>query len=166
LPDQQPDLIKLLARKAKAHHLYGLWAFILGIGMDFLGKLQKFFNNTAERTLKPIAIGRKNWLFVGSKQDGHLAAILFSLVQTCKRLEVEPWAYLKDLFTRLPLLGEKPSVTELDRLLPDNWLKEHPEHVWRINQIRREEDKNAVIEIKDRQTRRKIDVYTTGRIRY
>jgi hypothetical protein len=98
-------------------------------------------NNTAERTLKPVAIGRKNWLFVGSKQGGHRAAILISLVQTCKRLEVEPWAYLKDLFGRLPLLGEKPSVAELDRLLPDNWLKEHPEHVWKINQIRREEDK-------------------------
>jgi transposase len=98
-------------------------------------------NNTAERTLKPVAIGRKNWLFVGSKQGGRRAAILFSLVQTCKRLEVEPWAYLKDLFTRLPLLGEKPSVAEVDRLLPDNWLKEHPEHVWKINQIRREEDK-------------------------
>jgi hypothetical protein len=37
--------------------------------------------------------------------------------------------------------GRKPSVAELDRLLPDNWLKEHPEHVWKINQIRREEDK-------------------------
>ena len=98
-------------------------------------------NNTAERTLKPVAIGRKNWLFVGSKQGGHRAAILFSLVQMCKRLEVEPWAYLKDLFGRLPMLGEKPSVEELDRLLPDNWLKEHPEHVWKINQIRREEDK-------------------------
>jgi hypothetical protein len=59
-------------------------------------------NNTAERTLKPIAIGRKNWLFVGSEQGGRRAAILFSLVQMCKRLEEEPWAYLKDLFTRLP----------------------------------------------------------------
>jgi hypothetical protein len=98
-------------------------------------------NNTAEWKLKPVAIGRKNWLFVGSKQGSRRAAILFSLVQTCKRLEVEPWAYLKDLFTRLPLLGEKPSVAELDRLLPDKWLKEHPEHVWKINQIRREEDK-------------------------
>ncbi len=45
-------------------------------------------------------------LFVGSKQGGQLAAILFSLVQICKRLEVEPWAFLKDLFGRLPMLGE------------------------------------------------------------
>ena len=107
----------------------------------FLGKLQQFLNNTAERTLKPIEIGRKNWLFVGRKYGGRRAAILFRLVQTWKRLEVEPWAYLKDLFGRLPLLGEKPSVAELDRLLPDNWLMGHPEHVWKINQIRREEDK-------------------------
>ena len=78
---------------------------------------------------------------MGRKYGGYRAAILFRLVQTWKRLEVEPWAYLKDLFGRLPLLGEKPSVAELDRLLPDNWLMGHPEHVWKINQIRREEDK-------------------------
>ncbi len=111
--------------------------------MVFLGKIQQFLNNTMERTLKPIAIGRKNWIFEGSKQGGRRAAILFSLVQTCNRLEVEPWAYLKDLFGLLPFLGEKPSVAELDLLLPGNWLKEHPKHVWKINQIRREEDKKC-----------------------
>jgi hypothetical protein len=60
-----------------------------------------------------------------------------------KQLEVETRDYLKDLFGRLPLLGEKPPLAELDRLLPGNWLKEHPEHVRMINQIRREEDKKS-----------------------
>jgi transposase len=52
-------------------------------------------NNKAERTLKPIAIGHKNRLFVGSKLGGERPAVLKSLVQTCKRNEVEPWVYLR-----------------------------------------------------------------------
>jgi len=93
-------------------------------------------NNAAERAMKPCAIGRKNWLFVASKTGGERAAVLMGLIQTCKRNEVEPWAYLCDLFERLPKLGEKPTPESLDELLPDRWLKANPQHVWRINQAR------------------------------
>jgi hypothetical protein len=74
-------------------------------------------NNAAEREMKRIAIGRKNWLFVGSAQGGQTAAVLFSLTSTCQRLGVEPWAYLEDVLTRLPTL---PSA-QLGHLLPDHW---------------------------------------------
>jgi hypothetical protein len=57
LPDQQPDLIWLGGERSLAHHLYGLWAFFR-YWYGFLGELQQFLNNTVERTLKPIAIGR------------------------------------------------------------------------------------------------------------
>src|SRR5262249_11389069 len=51
-------------------------------------------NNVAEREMKRVAIGRKNWLFVGSANGGQTAAVLFSFTSTCARLQIEPWAYL------------------------------------------------------------------------
>lgn len=92
-------------------------------------------NNVSERTVKIPAIGRKNWLFVASRAGGRRAAILFSLVASCKANAVEPWAYLRDLFTRLPSL---PS-DQLDELLPDTWLTTHSQHRWHINDLRRQE---------------------------
>jgi transposase len=74
-------------------------------------------NNVAEREMKRIAIGRKNWLFVGSPQGGQTAAVLFSFTSTCHRLGVEPWAYLQDVLTRLPTT---PAEQRGD-LLPDRW---------------------------------------------
>jgi transposase len=74
-------------------------------------------NNVAEREMKRIAIGRKNWLFVGSDQGGRTAAILFSFTSTCHRLGVEPWAYLQDVLTRLPTLPAERRA----ELLPDRW---------------------------------------------
>jgi hypothetical protein len=67
--------------------------------------------------MKRIAIGRRNWLFVGSPQRGRTAAVLVSFTSTCNRLGVEPWAYLQDVLTRLPPI----SAGQLDELLPDHW---------------------------------------------
>jgi transposase len=74
-------------------------------------------NNVAEREMKRIAIGRKNWLFVGSARGGRTAAVLFSFTSTCQRLGVEPWAYLQDVLTRLP----QTPAAGLAELLPDCW---------------------------------------------
>jgi transposase len=74
-------------------------------------------NNVAEREMKRIAIGRKNWLFVGSPQGGRTAAVLISFTSTCHRLGVEPWAYLQDVLTRLPTMP----AGQLGDLLPDQW---------------------------------------------
>jgi len=74
-------------------------------------------NNAAEREMKRIALGRKNWLFVGSVQGGRTAAVLFSFTSTCQRLGVEPWSYLKDVLTRLPTTPAE----RLAELLPDRW---------------------------------------------
>lgn len=92
-------------------------------------------NNLSERTVKIPALGRKNWLFVASYAGGRRAAILFSLVASCKANGVEPWAYLRDVFTRLPSLPAE----RLDELLPDVWLAAHPEHRWQIDDLRRAE---------------------------
>jgi transposase len=74
-------------------------------------------NNVAEREMKRIAIGRKNWLFVGSERGGETAAVLISFTSTCQRLQVEPWAYLQDVLSRLP----STPAAQLDGLLPDRW---------------------------------------------
>ena len=67
--------------------------------------------------MKRIAIGRKNWLSIGSPRGGQTAAVLFSFTSTCQRLGVEPWAYLQDVLTRLPTTP----AGQLGDLLPDHW---------------------------------------------
>jgi transposase len=74
-------------------------------------------NNAAERALRAIAIGRKNYLFVGSDQGGKTAAVLYTLTQTCKRHGIDPFAYLQDVLSRLPGLGAE----HLEALLPHRW---------------------------------------------
>jgi transposase len=74
-------------------------------------------NNVAEREMKRIAIGRKNWLFVGSPQGGQTAAVLMSFTSTCQRVGIEPWAYLHDVLGRLPTIP----AGQLGDLLPDPW---------------------------------------------
>ena len=59
-------------------------------------------NNAAERAMRCIAIGRKNWLFAGSPAGGKRAAVIYSLVATCKLLGIEPFTYLRDVLERLP----------------------------------------------------------------
>jgi transposase len=58
-------------------------------------------NNRAENMLRVVAVGRKNWLFAGSLEGAHRAALLYSLVQSCKLVDVSPFAYLKDVLLRV-----------------------------------------------------------------
>jgi len=73
-------------------------------------------NNAAERALRPIAVGRNNWLFVGSATGGHTAAVWFTLTSTCQRLQLDPFVYVRDVLTRLAT-GPLPAA-ELAQLLP------------------------------------------------
>ena len=76
-------------------------------------------NNPAERAIRPLAIGRKNWLFFGSTESGEAAATLLSLTQTCRALNINPRTYLEDICRRI--MGH--SANKLHELLPDEWLK-------------------------------------------
>ena len=76
-------------------------------------------NNVAERAVRPLAIGRKNWLFFGSEDGGEAAAMLLSLVQTCRGPGINPREYLEDVFRRL--MGHNSQ--KLEELLPDRWLE-------------------------------------------
>lgn len=75
-------------------------------------------NNPAEQMIRPIAVGRNNWLFIGSERGGKAAANWMSLIATCKRAMVEPFAYLNDILRRMP--GAK-TTEQLRALLPDVW---------------------------------------------
>lgn len=74
-------------------------------------------NGASERALKPVALGRKNWLFAGSKAGGRTAAILMSLCSTCKELKVDPLAYLTDVLDRV----STHPASRIEELLPDRW---------------------------------------------
>ena len=74
-------------------------------------------NNAAENAVRPLAVGRKNWLFVGSQQAGERAAVVLSLIESAKLNGQDTWAYLKDVFERLPTLKQR----DLAQLLPHNW---------------------------------------------
>ena len=70
-------------------------------------------NTRSERALRPIAIGRSNWMFFGSDGGGHTGAILYSLVASCKANRVHPYHYLEDVYTRLPMVREHASLLPL-----------------------------------------------------
>lgn len=74
-------------------------------------------NNPAERLMRCIAVGRKNYLFFGSHAGGDRAAIIYSLIETCKANQVDPYQYLADIFGRI---ADHPNH-QLEELLPYNW---------------------------------------------
>ncbi|ADO73002.1 Transposase [Stigmatella aurantiaca DW4/3-1] len=75
-----------------------------------------------ERLIRLIAIGRNNYLFAGSDAAGHRAAVAYTLVLSCYRLGMEPWAYLRDV---LPKLGDtRFPASRLAELLPEVWLQQ------------------------------------------
>jgi hypothetical protein len=83
-------------------------------------------NNVSERRLRDQAIGRKNWLFLGSDHAGARAAVIYTIIAGAKRHRIEPWAYLNDVILQLAV---DASPESLERLLPDRWAAAHPEHV-------------------------------------
>jgi transposase len=77
-------------------------------------------NNAAERQLRGIALGRKSWLFAGSDRGGERAAVMLTLIQTCRLQDVDPQAWLADVLARI----NDHAIHRLDELLPWNWSAE------------------------------------------
>jgi hypothetical protein len=99
------------------------WKELTGYLKD--GRLQ-IDNNASERTIKPFVIGRKNWLFSGNDRGARAGANIYSLIETCKSYEINPFEYLRDIFIKLPKLiaeAEKKDLTreDLENLLPYHW---------------------------------------------
>ena len=80
-------------------------------------------NNLSERTLRAIALGRRNWKFVGSAKSGASAAIHYTLVGSCRHLGIDPFAYLREVLPKMHALGAKATDEQLTELLPDAWAR-------------------------------------------
>ena len=74
-------------------------------------------NNTMERGFRPVAVGRKNYLFFGNEEGGKRAAVIYSLTYTCRDLGIDAFTYLRDVLERLP----STPASALPDLLPDRW---------------------------------------------
>jgi len=74
-------------------------------------------NNPIEQQIRPIAVGRHNWLFAGSKNGADRAAIFFSLITSCKLLGINPWEYLNDILKRV---NSHPQ-SRIAELTPRGW---------------------------------------------
>ncbi len=75
-------------------------------------------NNPVENQIRPWALGRSNWLFAGSLRSGKRAAAIMSLIQSARMNGHDPYAYLKDVLTRLPM----HQASEIGQLLPHQWV--------------------------------------------
>ena len=123
------EIFKLMREELNAPDLlpssqkYKAVTYMLGRKKNFMLYLDnpdlRMDNNPAERALRKVCLGKKNWMFVGSLKGGDSAAVLFSLVQTCRAMKINPQQYLEDIFTRLM---DHPAK-KLDELLPDKWLE-------------------------------------------
>jgi transposase len=114
LLEQRPKLARADATARAIDYTLGRWQALCVFAEDACVPID---NNAAERAVRPIALGRKNWLFVGSRQAGSRAAALMTLIESAKLCGLDPWAYLKDVFTKLPTWPN----SRLQELLPHRW---------------------------------------------
>jgi transposase len=112
-------------------------------------------NNDVEQLMKQIAVGRKNWLFVGSVEAGNRAAILQTIVSTALRNDLDVWAYVKHVLDQL-LAGS----TDFHSLRADVWKESHPEH---IRTYRADERRDAADRQRFRRAGRRLAGHTPGR---
>ena len=114
------QLRKLSRKSALAEairYILGHWAALRRYVDD--GRLE-IDNNIAENALRVVALGRKNYLFMGSDAGGQRAALIYSLIATCKLNGIDPIAYLRDVLARI---ADHP-IKRIDELLPFNWAKD------------------------------------------
>lgn len=81
-------------------------------------------NNLIENAIRPTAIGKKNWLFIGEAQAGQRGAILDTIIESCRRRGIDPHADLRDVLTRLPRMTN----WQIKDITPEAWAKaqKHP----------------------------------------
>ena len=118
----------LLRLKSSRKHLP---QSLLGIALDYaLGQWKtldvylddgrvEIDNNLVENAIRPTALGKKNWLFVGEAEAGERGAIIYTLIECCRRRGIDPYAYLKDVLTRLPCMTNH----QIPEVTPAAWAK-------------------------------------------
>ena len=118
----------LIRLKSSGRHLP---QSLLGSAMDYaLGQWQtldvylgdgrvEIDNNLVENAIRPTALGKKNWLFMGDADAGERGAILYTVIESCRRRGIDPYAYLKDVLTRLPTMTNH----QISEVTPAAWAK-------------------------------------------
>jgi transposase len=114
LKELQPTVLPKSPLAEAIGYVLGNWTALTRYTED--GRL-KIDNNGAERAIKPVVLGRKNWLFCGSEAAAHRAAVLLSLVQTCKHVGVDPFVYLRDVIDRV----STHPMARIGELTPRQW---------------------------------------------
>lgn len=94
----------------------GQWKRLLKFRDD--GRLE-IDNNLVENAIRPSAVGKRNWLFFGAPEAGERSAIIYTILESCKRRGINQAEYLRDVLERLPSM----KITEVAALTPENWLK-------------------------------------------
>jgi transposase len=104
---------------------------LLGIAMDYaLGQWRtldiylgdgrvEIDNNLVENAIRPTALGKKNWLFMGDAEAGERGAVIYTIIESCRRRGLDPYAYLKDVLTRLPNMTNH----QIPEVTPQAWAK-------------------------------------------
>jgi hypothetical protein len=90
---------------------------LLGIYLDD-GRVE-IDNNLVENAIRPTALGKKNWLFIGEAVAGERSAILYTIVESCRRRGLDPYAYLRHVLTRLP----SSTNWQIADLTPEAWTR-------------------------------------------
>lgn len=147
LAENRPTVLPKSAIGQAVTYAHNQWAALRQYVED--GRLT-IDNNASERRLRAQAIGRNNWLFLGSPEAGQRAAVLYTIVSSAKRQDLDTWAYLRDVLERLTV-GD----VELDSLLPDRWKVKHPEFLRSYRQHEREA--KAAAKRARRQQRRQLN---------
>jgi hypothetical protein len=97
-------------------YILGLWP-LLGVYLED-GRVE-IDNNLVENAIRPTAIGKKNWLFIGEADAGERGAILYTIIENCRRRGIDPYAYLRDVLTRLPTMTN----WQIKDVTPAAWAK-------------------------------------------
>jgi transposase len=108
---------KVLPKSPIAEAIQYAWNHWAALSRPLEAGFLELDNGACERAFKPVALGRKNWLFAGSDRGGRTAAVLMSLCTTCKVLGIDPQAYLRDVLDRI----STHPARRIEELLPDRW---------------------------------------------
>jgi transposase len=76
-------------------------------------------NNLVENAIRPTALGKKNWLFIGEAEAGWRSAVIYTLIENCRRLHLDAYTYLREVLTRLPHMTNK----QIKGVIPKAWAK-------------------------------------------
>ena len=74
-----------------------------------------------ENAIRPSCVGKKRWLFIGHPHAGWRSAVIYSILQSCRRRGIDPQEYLTDVLGKFPTM----KITQIDFLLPENWKRAH-----------------------------------------